>query len=260
MKTTYLLGLLLITLLLNSCSPRLLNRSYDTDKVQGLYSAAVADAAKPQKSEIFDGLIVLDKSSDQFLWKEINGEQYLLVSSWKADTSYYKNDAETGFYNTQSYPIWVTIAPELQQRCAQPRFGIKEGVNLRLKQLLGLPPTADKAYFVEFWVRPQDLFRPCPDRETSDAACQIAFPKGTPEAHIEWVNDLRIDSYYNEAWEANYPWTELGYTYDWNPRNKTHVGLSEFVIAGDKNIVVKGFYTTQAYCGCVAPKLARGEE
>lgn len=36
---------------------------------------------------------------------------------------------------------------------------------MRLKQLLGLPPTATNSYFVKFWVRPNDLFRPCPDKE-----------------------------------------------------------------------------------------------
>lgn len=29
---------------------------------------------------------------------------------------------------------------------------------------------------------------------------------------------------------AKYPWMELGYTYDWNTENPTHVGMSEFVI------------------------------
>ena len=44
-----------------------------------------------------------------------------------------------------------------------------------------------------------------------------------------------------------YPWTQLGYTYDWNPENKSHVGLSEFVIGENKNIVIKAIYSTNDY-------------
>lgn len=35
--------------------------------------------------------------------------------------------------------------------------------------------------------------------------------------------------------------------YDWNPENKSHVGLSEFVIGANKKIVVKGIYKTDDY-------------
>lgn len=62
------------------------------------------------------------------------------------------------------YDIWVTLAPELQTRCSDTTFG-QGDLSLRLKQLLGMPPSAEETAFVEFWVRPEDLFRPCPDPE-----------------------------------------------------------------------------------------------
>ncbi len=44
-----------------------------------------------------------------------------------------------------------------------------------------------------------------------------------------------------------YPWTRLGYTYDWgNPGSE--VGLSEFVIQGGATVQVAQVYSTQAYC------------
>ena len=111
-----------------------------------------------------------------------------------------------------------------------------------------MPPNVEKKYFVEFWVRPQDLFRPCPDAEVSDTHCGLAFPEEVTDEHKDWINNQRLESYYNPVWDKNYPWTQLGYTYDWNPKNKNHVGLSEFVIGKNKNVVVKGFKTTEEYC------------
>jgi len=248
--TLHFLILSYCLLYLSSCATRTLTKSYDSVSTKKIYSLSVGDAAKPQEWEVFNDLISIKSDNQQLVWKTIKGEQYLLVASWKADTSYYKNDPKTGFYNTGKYPIWVSAAPQLQQLCQSSKFGLKEGVDLRLKQLLGMPPDVDKQYFVEFWVRPQDLFRPCPDPEITDKSCGLAFPKDTEEAHISWINNQRLASYYNPIWNQNYPWTELGYTYDWNPKNKTHIGVSEFIIANNANIVIKGFQTTAQYCNC----------
>ncbi|PHN05383.1 hypothetical protein [Flavilitoribacter nigricans] len=238
----------LLTLLIVGCGPRLLMKPYDLAKVQRLYSDGVGDAAKPQPWEISNQLVAITPENGQLVWKEFDGEKYLLVSSWKEDTIFYKNDEKTGKYNTGNYPIWVTAAPQLQDVCRTPAFGRKEGLDFRLKQLLGLPPNVEKKYFVEFWVRAQDVFRPCPDAEISDSNCELAFPETATDDHKTWINDLRLTSYYNSKWDRNYPWTELGYTYDWNPKNKTRVGMSEFVIGKNKNIIVHGFHTTEAYC------------
>jgi hypothetical protein len=38
--------------------------------------------------------------------------------------------------------------------------------------------------------------------------------------------------------------TQLGYTYDWCPTNKSHIGVSEFVIDINKNVIVNKIYST----------------
>ena len=251
MKTfIYSLILLLFVLSQIGCSPRLLNKSYDKTSIQQLYTAGVKDASQPTEAKIYDHLSPITDSNSKLIWKEIKGEQYVLVASWKADTKYYKNDPETGFYNTGKYEVWVTAVPQLKQLCQTAKFGKKEGVNLRLKQLLGLPPDDNKQYFVEFWVRPKDLFRPCPDAMISDEKCDLEFPKDATKEHIEWTDNLRAKSYSNPQWDKNYPWTQLGYTYDWNASISNHVGLSEYVISTNAEIVVKGFYATADYCNC----------
>lgn len=193
-----------------SCSSRELTKSYNAERVSHVYSLSVGDAAKPQPWEIRSDLISISVDNKDLIWKEINGEPYLLVSSWKEDVKYYKNDASAGFYNTRNYPIWVTVAPELQRLCQEKRFGRKEGLDLRLKQLLGLPPTVEKGYFVEFWVKPQDLFRPCLDGAVDDVNCTLEFPADATDEHRQWINDMRLGSYYSSNWDSNYPWTQLG--------------------------------------------------
>lgn len=116
-----------------------------------------------------------------------------------------------------------------------------------MKQLIGLPPFSEYNFFVEFWVKPSDLFRPCPDAEINDNHCELCFPNNADSLHIEWINDTRISSYYNCELYDNYPWTQLGYTYDWNPENKSHFGLSEFVIKQNSTIFINAIYTTQEY-------------
>ncbi len=245
-----LLSLAVILCIVSCTTVRQLDKPYDQAKTQKTYMLGTGDAAKPQPWEITNQLTAIKEDNADLVWKTINGEKYILVSSWKGkdQMKYYKNDSITGFYNTSKYSIWVTTAPTLQNLCRDKKFGRKEGLNLRLKQMLGLPPNAKKAYFIEFWVKPADLFRPCPDAEIDDTGCGLEFPSNATDTHKAWINDNRLGSYYNGTWDSDYPWTQLGYTYDWNEKNKMHVGMSEFVIDTSSNVVVNAFYTTEEYC------------
>jgi hypothetical protein len=209
-----------------------------------LYSQAVKESCRPGAKDICQHLTRIDSSNKQLVRTTIGGEEYILMLAWKQNVNFYKNDSLTGFFNTGSYPVWVTAAPDLLHRT---RMIALSDTAMRLRQLLGLPPHATYSYFVEFWVRPKDLFRPCPDKEINDAQCDLCFPAKTDSSHIRWINENRISRYYNCNPEDNYPWTQLGYTYDWNPQNKTHIGLSEFVIYPRSNIRVKKIYTTKVY-------------
>jgi hypothetical protein len=215
------------------------------DPNESIYRKALADAAYVQASEISKTLKPIARSGGDRVWKTIAGEEFVLVATWQNDTVFYKNSPETGFYNTGKYEVWVTAAPDLQNWAKTAQF--KNGIDLRIKQLLGLPPNAKKRFFVEFWVRPQDLFRPCPDAEITDSECNTCFPESSSPEHKEWINNMRANSYSNCTLYYQYPWTQLGYTYDWNPKNKTHIGLSEYVIRKNANVVVHKFYTTEAY-------------
>jgi len=214
---------------------------------EALYLRALQDAAVREPDEVSSQLLVIDATTNYpAQWKMFDGEMYLLMIAWKADTTRYKNDSITGFYNTDSYPIFVTLAPELIEWISIHGKEV-ENDTLRLKQLLGLPPNSVKNYFVEFWVRPQDIFRPCPDAETTDISCALEFPATASCDHMVWYTDFRAGSFAGSEPYQQYPFTGLGYTYDWCRSNKSHMGLSEFVIAGNKNVKVGSFYTTETY-------------
>ncbi len=211
---------------------------------EALYQQSIEEAMYATTDKVYDQLVAINENNDELVWKTIKGEKYLLVVTWKQTVSYYKNDPITGFYDTGKYPIWITTAPELLQRMKKEAA---TDPNRRLLELLGLPPNATYSYFVEFWVKPSDLFRPCPDAEITDATCTVCFPDGTAQPHIDWMNASRISRYYACGLYNQYPWTQLGYTYDWNPNNLSHVGLSEFVIRKNSQLVVEKIYTTQEY-------------
>lgn len=209
-----------------------------------LYEKAIMDAMYPRIENVSNDLISINKSNKDLVWKEVNGDTFLLVVSWKGDDTFFKPFLNWGYYNTQSWPLWVTAAPQLLDFMKKEK---PANADRRLKQLLGLPPNSVYKYFVEFWVKPEDLFRPCPDNEITDTKCDVCFPANVDSTYKAWVNNSRIDRYYKCGLYNQYPWTALGYTYDWNPKNKTHVGMSEFVIPANTNVVVNAIYTTEDY-------------
>ena len=139
-----------------------------------LYQQAIQDSMSPGPNKVYTNLVPINDQNDALVWKTIDGERYLLVVTWKQDVSYYKPFLNGGFYNTSNWAMWVTTAPELLERMHSQQ---DDDVDLRLKQLLGLPPNSEYSYFVEFWVRPADLFRPCPDSEITDEECDLCFPE-----------------------------------------------------------------------------------
>jgi hypothetical protein len=206
-----------------------------------LYRQSIVNSIYPDSSKLYNGLVQIADCNKDLIRKSINNEEYILVCTWKQNISFYAKDT---IFNTGNWPLWVTTAPELKNRI---KSEVVKDTNLRLIQLLGLPPGSKYSYFVEMWVRPQDLFRPCPDKEITDGKCDLCFPSGTDTDHIKWINENRISRYYQCDLYNQYPWGQLGYTYDWNPNNKSHVGLSEFIIGTNKTVYINRIVTTQDY-------------
>eukprot|EP00698_Gefionella_okellyi_P015071 TRINITY_DN4228_c0_g1_i2.p1 TRINITY_DN4228_c0_g1~~TRINITY_DN4228_c0_g1_i2.p1 ORF type:complete len:239 (+),score=19.66 TRINITY_DN4228_c0_g1_i2:18-734(+) len=145
---------------------------------------------------------------------------------------------------------WVTIADELRVRCRHYRaVGMSPAqLSLRVEQLLGLRPFSNRTHVLELRVRSPDLFRPCHDPEIHDHSCELSASTTADEQHQEWIRGLQQVSYQ----DGGYPWSRLGYTFDWCPQAEDEVGLSEFVVRGDSEVLVLQVWTLWEFC---APRI-----
>lgn len=152
--------------------------------------------------------------------------------------------------------VWVTVEPKLRDFCSEYLTGHSlDELTLRLEQRLGLPPGSGKSTFVRIRIKDPNLktiFRPCSDPSTSHAHCEAAPPakEQSPE-----FKDWFFRQYYSSFATAKpfrYPWTTLGYTFDWaSPSDGeafARVGESEFVIPANAPIEVIETLSTAQYC------------
>ncbi|RJP70103.1 MAG: hypothetical protein C4539_06925 [Ignavibacteriales bacterium] len=203
-----------------------------------MYELAMWDAMVAEENEIYSNLIAIKPENNYLNWSK----GYVLVVTWtKYSSSYPVNDTISTWWGE----TWVTAAPELKDWYKKNPVS-KERITLRTEQLLGLPMNSGNAYIVEMWVNPDDLLRPAYDNEINDNICGLFFPETVSADYISWFNGNIIYSYYPQKNKNKYPWTRLGYTYDWgNPSNE--IGLSEFLIKKDAKVIVKTNQSTEDY-------------
>ena len=211
------------------------------------YKDAINDALDPEPNEVVTNLVAIVRSNPTLVWKDFDDGARVLMVSLVSDPSFYR-DKIGGPYETGNRDTWVTAVPELRRACAQPDFS-RGDLAMRLRQLLGLTPTAPVTAFVEFWVAPARLFRPAPDNEITDTTAGLNFPANTERWYREWFNRLRARQYFDSETPLNrpYPWTQLGYTYDWGSPT-LHQGMSEFVVKTQSTLIVNTITSVDDYC------------
>lgn len=239
MSFTKILGLCFSASLLVACAEL---------PVQQRYRQAVWDAAQVESREKTQTLWAIHPDNPNLVWNA--DKTKLLVVTWKSQAAYQQfmqNNTQTP--DNPDYAVWVTAAPQVQQFCQQASTDNKEALNLRLKQYLGLDPNWQYDVFVEMWVSPSSLFRPCVDPETNDKECEVSVPKQFPAVgHIANYGQFYQQLYFKSfRASAGVPWTGLGYTYDWgNPTSK--IGASEFILMPKSAYEIKQAVPTQEYC------------
>lgn len=160
---------------------------------------------------------------------------------------------------TLTEDAWVTAVPEVKALCQQyaPATLVMD-----LRQLLGLHPDTAFTHFVEMQVKPADIFRPAanPDPTTTSpcnptdppppALCGELFPTTASDSHRLWIADWIFDAYELSADPAvatGYPWTRLGYTYNWKP-GADRYGASEFVVRSGATVEITAVTPFAEYC------------
>jgi hypothetical protein len=104
-----------------------------------------------------------------------------------------------------------------------------------MSQMLGIAPHNSDNYIVELWVKPEDLIRPAADPETDDNTSGQYLPANSDPDYTRWFNQNIYNSYFGSG--TGYPWTRLGYTYDWALKG-SEVGVSEYCIKANSLIYV----------------------
>ncbi len=235
----------------------------DSPKVLAAYTAALAAAQHPGAQSIAHNLTPLRPGTPGLLW---NDDGKILMSTW-SKAKYYTtpegSDPEAPF--PLGAEVWFTPAHAVQDFCRNS--GLEgSALTLRLEQRIGLPPDNGKDSFIELWIDPKDLFRPCIDDEITDRECRLDAPRDegdgqapwdcNPEVtseppvnpnHRQWMCDNWAGSFGNEELTDNYPWTALGYTFDWGNPNDPR-GFSEFVAPVGTEAVLHAVVATADYC------------
>ena len=190
-----------------------------------LYNQAILDAGTSESSELEElSPIVADK---------------IKVATWTDYSGY-----ELG-PNTLGVDVWITIIPQMQKKCQTflKNLSLKE-LNLRLEQLMGLPPNDGKTKVVEMVVQTSDIFRPCPDPDITKTVCNQSLSPNVNPRYLYWFAQNVLSSY---KIPGGYPWTRLGYTYDWYP-DSPEMGLPEYVIRKGSVVQVTSIKSTSEYC------------
>lgn len=171
-------------------SPRLLWRT--TEQLSSSYPSAFASSISLPPSSPEQELepdLALAAREQVPLPVPVPVEDWVLVCTFTGYSGYMPH---VGQLMPLTQEVWVTLVPELKDKLhsfrdtwisrvsSQQRVskGVQTGVDdsfdflswmlLRTRQYLGLPHTGRHNLFVEMWVKPSDLFRPCPDPEIDD--------------------------------------------------------------------------------------------
>lgn len=160
--------------------------------------------------------------------------------------------------------VWVTLVPEVRDSCDDWADADKA---MRLRQLLGLQPQQPVGWFMEMRVPAAALFRPTANPAittdtlcnpaTEGAGCALRFPQGASARHYEFMVNQAFSAWKmpngfpasgtGEWQQLGYPWTRLGYTYNWHPGSPRY-GASEYVIQPGTRVTVTSVRSISDYC------------
>jgi hypothetical protein len=227
--------MLLLLMLFSSCD--LFNNTPQLSDEEK-YELAIQDAMIAEEDEICIDLIAITDTNSYIIWSGTENDKKVLVVTWtKYPESYPENDTISNTWGE----IWVTVVPEMEDWFLA-NYSTGSNYVTRTEELLGLPRDKGYTYFVEMWVDPDDLWRPSPDNEITDTSADLDIPTDIDSTYQVWYNENIIYSYF----PMRYPWTRLGYTYDWGS-STTEIGLSEFVIKKNSQIIVYKVYDNESY-------------
>jgi hypothetical protein len=210
------------------------------------YERAVRETALPQPSQISHSLV------------SVNPKAPVHVASWVGLYGLTKYKQGDSWVTVAPQDVWVTVAPEVKSFCqafSATHGGDQDQLTLRLEQRLGLPPGAGYTKFLEITITDRSntakFFRPCISPATDTTTCNLVWPTSPAnEEHTQWIFHQYYGAF-SQAQPDQYPWTSLGYTFDWATKDDgafVRFGASEFVIRKGAAIRIDRATDTAEYC------------
>ncbi|MFH1254282.1 MAG: hypothetical protein V1646_02510 [bacterium] len=239
------------------------------------YWRAVTDSATQSVEKQRHDLVSIVPWNDNLIWSE-NKTHILVISwipawlkdkwpeGWKRFTDFEAKTATHKFNDT--FEVWVSVVPELKNKLEIFTPSAEYSYSDRVREILGLIPNIDyidERIIVEIWIDPSDLFRPCLNSDVMSNSCLLDMPKETlpdkfhdkfkfvaaTKAHKEFYLSKKHSTY---TTDQPFPWTRLGYTYDWGKSaDKQHYGVSEFILKNCLKkpcaVFIRKIYTPEEY-------------
>jgi hypothetical protein len=207
----------------------------DSDSLlQVKYEAAITDAAEIKQEEIYP-LVTITPESEGITWDR--DSTHVLVITFHDRPDIYDTDTLV-----MSQEVWTVSEKELYNWYKAHKDGVKDW-DVRFKQLLGIRVRAKYTHFSALWVKPIDLVRPAYQTDVRLDSMMLKFD----ESFDDYSSDKEFKISFKHWFEGNrakaydkktgFPWTRLGYTYDWGAEDKKY-GLTEFLILKDSHVRV----------------------
>ncbi|WP_418973090.1 RCC1 domain-containing protein [Allofournierella sp.] len=204
-----------------------------------LYDAALADARTVEPEEVIPLKTSFTRDNPYAIWNDAGDR--VLVATWN-DTPDAYPAGRTVTIGEEA--VWVFSGAELKAWYGQNSQGVTDW-HLRLCQLIGLPPATDYDSVTLLWVDPGELVRPAYDPDITSG--EMSTTLSGDDWFRGWFARNEAASY----GEGGYPWTRLGYTYDWAD-NGTEYGLTEFIIKPGATAAVEETVPTADYLAQLA--------
>lgn len=228
------------------------------------YGNAIEDAAVSRPGEVVTDLLVPTPADPRTQWRTIDGQQYLLVQTIDSQAV---STVSPGEAFPAGSDIWIAVPGEMDEVCTEygcSRMDVDE-LGLTFQQVLGMPPDVDTSVLSRFWVKPMDLVRPCTNVDVMVSSCPQLMVN-TIAGGTDWAPFLFGQGMY--SWRMprhgtpmprmscdrddltvadgncyGFPWTRLGYTYDWSPHAKDDRGVTEFVVPEGSTVYLESVGT-----------------
>ena len=197
-----------------------------------LWERAMEDAVISEDDEVYE-LVCLVDGDENVIWDQ---EGRVLLVTWHD----YQAECEAGDTMDPSLgDIWATSLGEMISWYEDNSSSVDDW-ELRFSQLLGVH--ADEGYtrFTAFWISTDVVLRPAYVKDPTAQMINDYSAVGQGQ-YREWFDENIIWSYF----ESDYPWTRLGYTYDWS--GDGDYGLTEFLVPAGSGGEIEFTYTTEEF-------------